>query len=391
MPVAETHRATTFEIFFDLVLVFALTRIISFMAEAPTPLGLFQGLLLLLWFWYAWSCYTWLGNLVRADVGVVRAGTTVAMAAIFVAALVIPDAWQHTGGSLDAALALAVAYATVRALHLALFFRAAAGDPRIRRQAAHFAASTTLAWVPLVLGAVYGGTAQVVLWTVAFLVDYGGGRIVTAASLGEVRSAAHFAERHNLVLIIALGESLLSVGAGTGPAVTRAPVLAAALLGFAATVCLWWLYFQRTAPAVGRALAAAPRHTRHRQQLASDAYTLAHLPLIAGISYFALGIHLVLAQLTSDDRPAALGWIPASVLYGGAALYLVGRLLFGWPAAGVPPAPPVVVGLVLVLAPVARALPALVAFGLLTAVLVALAGYERRTSRDPSPVGPEPG
>ncbi|MEU4478461.1 low temperature requirement protein A [Micromonospora sp. NPDC023966] len=243
--------------------------------------------------------------------------------------------------------------------------------------------------MPLILGAVDGGTAQIVLWTLAFVVDYGGGRIVTAASLGEVRSAAHFAERHNLVLIIALGESLLSVGASTGAAVTRTPVLATALLGFAATVCLWWLYFQRTAPAVGRALAAAPRHTR-RQQLASDSYTLAHLPLIAGISYFALGIHLVLAELTGDDRPVSLGWIPTSVLYGGAALYLAGRLLFGWPAAGTPPEQIAAVGLVLLLVPVARALPALVAFGLLTAVLIALVGYERLTYRDRSPLGPQP-
>ncbi|MGC4875899.1 low temperature requirement protein A [Micromonospora sp. DT43] len=86
--VEEAHRATTFEIFFDLVLVFALTRLIGFMAESPSPLTLYQGLLLLLWFWYAWSCYTWLGNQVRADRGVVTAGMTVAMAAIFVAALV---------------------------------------------------------------------------------------------------------------------------------------------------------------------------------------------------------------------------------------------------------------------------------------------------------------
>ena len=87
-----------FEIFFDLVFVFALTRVITFMAGSPTALTLAQGLLLLLLLLYSWGPYTWVGNLVRADVGLVRAATLVAMAAIFVAALVLPDAWKQGPG-----------------------------------------------------------------------------------------------------------------------------------------------------------------------------------------------------------------------------------------------------------------------------------------------------
>ncbi|MFC3505407.1 low temperature requirement protein A [Micromonospora krabiensis] len=387
--VEESHRATIFEVFFDLVLVFALTRLIDFMAGDPSALTLFQGFLLVLWFWYAWSCYTWLGNLTRADVGLVRAVMTVAMAAIFVAALVIPDAWRAAGAARGASLTLAAAYLLVRALHLALMFHVGAGDPRYRRQAARFATSTALAWVPLVIGAVFGGTAQTVLWVVAFAVDYGGGRVVTAASLGEVRSASHFAERHNLVLIIALGESLISVGAGAGSAVIRPPVLVAALLGFAVTVCLWWLYFDDAAPAAARVLADAPRHTRRRQQLASDAYTLAHLPLIAGVIYVALGIHEVLAQVAEYAGHAArerLGWGPGVVLYGGAAIYLFGRHLFLRVTVGAAPVRLVAAAVALLLIPVARLLPALAAMALLTVFLVALAAEERW--RRSTPAGP---
>ncbi len=282
--VEEAHRATTFEIFFDLVLVFALTRLIDFMAESLGPLTLYQGLLLLLWFWYAWSCYAWLANQVRADNAPVLAGMLAAMAAIFVGALVIPEAWRRHDGALSPPLTLAIAYIVVRGLHLGLMTYASSGNPQYRRQTLRFAVSTTLAWVPLLVGAVLGGTAQTVLWTVAFLVDYGGGRIATAASFGEVRSGAHFAERHGLVLIIVLGESLLSAGAGVGRAMIVWPVLVAAVFGFAATVCLWWLYFVGVAPAAAKVLTSASPRTRRRQQLASDAYTLAHLPLVAGLS-----------------------------------------------------------------------------------------------------------
>ncbi|PWR05511.1 low temperature requirement protein A [Micromonospora acroterricola] len=382
--VEEAHRATTFEIFFDLVLVFALTRLIGFMAESLRPLTLYQGLLLLLWFWYAWSCYTWLGNGVRADVGVVRTGMIAAMGAIFVAALVIPEAWQHEGAALSPPLTLAVAYTVVRGLHLALMFYASAGNRQYRRQTLRFAMSTALAWAPLLVGAVLGGTGQTLLWTVAFVVDYGGGRIATAASFGEVRSGAHFAERHGLVLIIVLGESLLSAGAGIGMTVINLPVLVAAALGFAATVCLWWLYFVGVAPAAARALTAASRHTRQRQRLASDAYTLAHLPLVAGALYLALGIHLVLARVTEQAESGhasgePLGWMATIVLYGGAALYLAGRFLFLRLTVRTSPGQLAAIGVTLLLVPVAGIVPALAAMGLLTAFLATLALYERLT------------
>jgi low temperature requirement protein LtrA len=388
--VEETHRATTFEIFFDLVFVFALTRITAFLAQAPTPATLAQGLLLLLWFWYAWTCYTWLGNRARADVGLIRAGMTMAMAAIFVAALVIPDGWRQGSETMDAPLTLALAYIVVRALHLVLYLYSAAGNRLARRQVQRFAIPTTLAWAPLIVGAALGGWAQTALWAVAFVIDYGGGRITAGFSQWEIRSPSHFAERHGLVLIIALGESLISVGAGAGSAVTRGPVMLAALLGFATAVCLWFLYFDNAAPVAVQQLADTPHDSRRRQRLASDAYTLAHLPLIAGIIYLALGIHEVVAHVAHvQPRHAAgepLDWIFTIALYGGAVTYLIGRFLFlRFTVGSTSSIQLVAIGVTLLLLPVSRFLPALLALGILAALLAALACYERLSRRHHNP------
>ena len=384
----ETHRATSFEIFFDLVFIFALTRVIALMGHPPTPLTLAQGLILLLLLWNSWTDYTWLGNQARADLGLIGAGTIVAMAAIFVAALVIPDAWRQGADRVDAPLTLALAYVALTALHLILYFYAATGDRRLRTTLRLYGTATALAWIPLILGAVLGGTAQTLLWAAAFVINFGGGVLASAVSGWQLRSASHFSERHGLVLIIALGESLFSVGAGAGPAVTRWPVMLAALLAFTATVCLWWLYFKSSARAAGKALARA--RGERRGQLAVNAYSLVHVAVIAGVIYIALGIEQVLARLSHDksgttDTP--LDWTSLLALYGGAVLYLTGRVLFlRFTGVSTPRGHLVAPGVALLLLPAARILPALAALGLFTAFLVALVCYEwlGRGEQDPS-------
>ena len=377
----EEHRTTSFEIFFDLVFVFALTRVISFMGQPPTPLTLVQGLILLLLLWMPWLTFAWLGNQARADVGLIRLGTLAAMAVIFVAALVIPDAWRRGNGSVDAPLTLAVAYIVFRALHLALYFYAAAENRRLRRTLRFFAITTTLAWVPLVLGAVLGGTAQTLLWAAAFAIDWNGGLIASFASGWQLRSPSHFIERHGLVVMIALGESLASVGAGSGGAVTRAPVLVAGVLGFTTAACMWWLYFENAASAAGQVLAAEPSG-RRRSRMATNTYSAAHFPLIAGVIYTALGIEQVVDHL-AHSRPghaagAPLDWTSTVALYGGVILYLAGRALFLRLSVGsAPTAQLVSIGVALVLLPVGRVLPALGSLGLITGFLVALVCYER--------------
>ncbi|MFC4089749.1 MULTISPECIES: low temperature requirement protein A [Micromonospora] len=375
-----THRATSFEIFFDLVFIFALTRITTFMGHPPTPLTLAQGFILLLLLWIAWTNYTWLGNQARADIGLIRGGSTVAMAAVFLIALVIPDAWQRGAGFVPTPLTLALAYIVLTAMHLALYFYAATGDRRLRMTVTLYATTTSLAWIPLILGAVFNGTAQTLLWAAAFVINYAGGFLASTLSGWRLRTPSHFTERHGLVLIIAFGESLVSTGFGAGPAVAREPVMAAALLAFITAVCLWWLYFKNSAVTAGEALARMP--TGRRDRVATNAYSLAHFPMIAGVIYLALGIEQVLEDLAHNQaRHVAgtpLGWTSTVALYGGAILYLIGRAMFLRFAAGfIPLVQLVALGALLLLLPTARILPSLPALGLLTASLVALVFYER--------------
>ncbi|WP_345633711.1 low temperature requirement protein A [Rugosimonospora acidiphila] len=373
----ERHRATDFEIFFDLVFVFALTRIIAFMSSPLTFLALAQGLLLLFLLWYSWSPYVWLGNQARADRGVVRAGTAVAMAAIFVTALVIPHAFRRGGGVVDAPLALAISYLVVRALQLGLYYLVTADDRRQRTTLLRFCVPTAMTDAVLVLGALPGPILQTVLWGAAFLIDAVGGRIATNATGWLLRSPSHFAERHGLVLIIALGESLISVGAGAGTAATRGSVLVAALLGLSIAFCLWWLYFERVAPAAGQALGRAAG--LRRGQLAADAYTLSHFGAVSGVIFIALGIEQALEHVARRGHPAGapLSWPSTLALFGGAALYLAGRAtLLRLTLRSLPPAQLVAIAVAAALVPAAQALPPLAALGLLTGFLVALCLFE---------------
>ncbi|WP_346534163.1 low temperature requirement protein A [Micromonospora sp. DPT] len=391
--VARDHPATTFEIFFDLVFVFALTRIIAFMGQPPSPQSMARGLLLLVLLWFSWSSYAWLGNQTPADVGVVRAGVLAAMAALFIAALVMPQAWS-SGPGLDGPLLLALAYVLLRAVHLTLYYWSAAATPGLRARIRIFAAVSAVGWLPLVLGALLGGTAQSALWVLAFAVEVGGQRLAHAFRGGwPLRNPHHFAERHGLVLIIALGESLVAAGVGAGSAVTRPPVLGAALVGLSVTVCLWWLYFDHVAPAAERSLDLSTGDRRDR--IASDAYSLSHLLLVVGVIYVALGVEQVLMLVAGGHGapPAAgsLSWPGVTALYGGTALFLVGRLLFRrFSAHQVRRAQVALVGVILALLPLGRALSAVAALGLLAVVLLVAAVQERRHRARPGSGDAEP-
>ncbi|MGK5737467.1 low temperature requirement protein A [Micromonospora sp. URMC 103] len=358
--------------------ILALTRIISFMGQPPTPLTMAQGLILLLLLWMAWTTYTWLSNQVRADSGLIPAGQIVAMAAIVVTALVIPNAWQHGNEILDAPLILVMAYLVLRGVDLALYFHVAAGDRQMHTTLRLFTTTTILASIPLVIGAIVHGTAQTLLWSGAFVIDFSGGFIASALSGWRLRSPTHFTERHGLVLIIAIGESLISVGSGAGLGAARGPVLVAALLVFTTAICLWWLYFKNTAMAAAQALGTVPVAKRGR--VASNAYSFTHFPLIAGVIYTALGNEQVLARLANGRPPHVtppLNWASIVALYGGIILFLAGRAMFlRLTVRSIPRVQIVALGVALLLLPVARILPALAALGLLTAFLVALVGYE---------------
>ncbi|MFF3380398.1 low temperature requirement protein A [Streptomyces sp. NPDC002680] len=319
-----SSRVTTFELFFDLVYVFTLTQITQYMAHHHTGTGVLHGVLLLALVWFSWSAYAWLGNQARADRGVVRAGMALAMAGVFVLALTVPEAWDDLPGGLSGPLVLACAYLFVRVVHLVLYGVLARGDRGLLRQVA-------VSWPPvlagcglLIVGAAVGGRWQTALFAAAIAVDWGGVYATSRRGSWRIHSARYFAERHELFVIIAIGESLLAMGAGATDHPVGAGLLTAAVLGVAAATGLWWLYFDLATLIGEHQLDKAQGQARLR--LAVNAYGYAHFPIMAGVVLTALGVEGVVAH--ADDGKA-LGGFYAWALCGGAALYVLGLLLFG--------------------------------------------------------------
>jgi low temperature requirement protein LtrA len=373
-PTSEDDTATTFELFFDLVYVFAATQVTGYMVHAHDVLGMLQGLLVLALLWWTWSAYAWLGNQARADTGVVRAAMAVAMAALFVVALTIPEAWDDAGGGLDGPLVLVGAYLLVRCVHLSVYALAARGDPGLRRQLAISWGPTVAGAVLLVAGVLLGGQLQTVFFAGALLVDWGGIYLTSRGGNWRIHSAPHWTERHGLFVILAIGESVVAIGVGAAGQPISTPLLAAGVLGIAAALCLWWLYFDVVSRAAEHQLRDAQGQAR--VQMALEAYTYGHFPIVAGIIVGAVGVEGVLAH-AGDGEP--LGLFYAAALYGGFTLYLAGHLLFKqrmYAALSVPRL--VTVGVLLLALPAAAFLPPLVGLAALVLLLGVLIGVETR-------------
>jgi low temperature requirement protein LtrA len=376
-PTDESHRVTTLELFFDLVFVFALTQVTALMAADPTAVGLGRGLLLLGLLWFGWSSYAWLGNQAQADEGLLRLAMIAVMGALFVVALAIPESFDDLPGGLFAPFVLAACYATVRATHLLVYLVAAGDDRGLRRQLLVTAVPTAVACLLLVAGGAAGPPWQSVLWALALVVDYGGVWLGGTAGW-RLNSAAHFAERHGLIIIVALGESIVAVGAGVVHEPITWAVIVAAMLALGVSVALWWVYFDVVALVAERVLARLEGEPRSR--LARDSYTYLHFPMLAGIVYLALGTKKVMSYVADTehhDLSESLPWVPALALYGGAVLYLVAlsalrrRNVGGWNIQRL-----VVSAALLLLLPVAAAVPALAALAVLAGLLIGLIAFE---------------
>jgi low temperature requirement protein LtrA len=377
--VAADERAsvTTLELFFDLVFVFALTQITALMAHDLTAHGLIRGLLVLGLLWWSWVGYAWLSNLVVADEGAVRVALLAAMTAMFVMALTIPEAFDDLPGGLPGPLVIPLCYFAFRTLHLALFWIIGRGDPGLRRQLVKFAPAMLAGTALLLAASRFDGTTQTWLWGLALLADYGG-TFLGGASGWRLRSARHFAERHGLIVIVALGESIVAIGVGVAALPISWPIVVASVLGLAVSAAMWWAYFDLSALVGERALAAA--RDADRARLARDAYSFLHLPLMAGIVLAALGLKEVLAYVGDTehhDLTDPLASLALLALYGGVALYLLAHVAFKLRTSHTLFVPRVVVGIaLLLLLSLAGRLPALAALGLLAVVLVGLVGYE---------------
>jgi low temperature requirement protein LtrA len=314
-PTGEDHRVTPLELLFDLVFVYAITNVTALVEHDLTRVGVLDGLVTLAVVWFGWCSYTWLGNQTRADEGLARLAVILAMAAMFFVAISIPHAFEDGG---NAATVLTVAYAVVRFTHLFTYLLAAGDDGALRSVvlAMMGVAGSTIAL--MAVGAGVDAETRKWWWLAAVVVDQ-----VGVYALGSTRwqlpSAAHFAERFGLIIIIAIGESVVAVGASTSDADLGGRDAAALTAGLAVAVCLWWLYFDVVALVAERVLRQADGVERVR--LARDSYTYVHFPMVAGIVFIAVG----LVVLIHDDGHLAQG---RGALYGGVVAYLAGQALF---------------------------------------------------------------
>jgi len=315
-------RVGFLELFFDLVFVFAVTQLVSVLHGDHSGGGWGRAAIMAWLIWWAWSQYAWTGNAVDFERRATRIWVLAATGTMLAAAVTIPHAFTPGPDG----LAFAVPYATVRFIGLGLYWVGLSGDP------AHQAALRTYIPIQLVspllvvAGGVAGGGWRVGLWTLAIAIDV---LSVAAAGRGEFRvDPSHFAERHGLIVIIALGESVIATGATASEAGITREVGLLLTVAFVAVSGLWWCYFDWFHAAVETRLSGEPDH-RRRANLARDLFTLGHLPIVAGTVVFAAAIEEALAHPTEK-----LDSFGVAALAVGPGLYLAGFLAANLRATG---------------------------------------------------------
>jgi low temperature requirement protein LtrA len=187
----EQASVAPLELFFDLVFVFALTQVTAFMADDLTWIGVLHGTLIVLLLWWSWIGYAWIANVASPDQATMKALMLVAMAAMFLIALCIPEAFDDGAGGLLAPLVLAVCYLVFRLMHLGMFFFLAGDDDMLKRQLLRFTPSVFGATILLVVASQFTGWMQTTLWVAALAVDYLGTAL--AGSNWRLPAPGHFA------------------------------------------------------------------------------------------------------------------------------------------------------------------------------------------------------
>ena len=356
------QRVTPLELFFDLVFVFAITRVTSLMAHDLSWTTIGQGLLVLAALWWGWAAYAWLTNHVAGEDFRARLVVFVAMAAMVLVALAVPGAFE------EHALLFALAYFVMRMAHLALYWVASAEDPEVHVAVARLLPSAIAGPLVLIAAAFTDGSLQAALWVLALAIDYGGPLVTGVA--GYRVHPAHFAERFSLIVIIALGESIVAIGVGAGDEGVEPAVSAAAVLAVVASAGVWWAYFDVVAPIAHRRLGELGGVARNT--LARDSFAYLHLPMIAGIELFALGVEQVVGHVDEALEAEA-----STALFGGISLYLLAHVAFGWRVLGTVNRQRLAAGIVLLACiPLGTELEALPALAVACALIALLVAYE---------------
>jgi low temperature requirement protein LtrA len=365
--VSEPHtqreqRVTPLELFFDLVFVFGFTQVTTVLSREPTWRGLEHGLLIVIALWWAWAAYAWLTNTVDPEEGAVWGSLLVAIGAMFIAALAVPEAFGRHG------VVFGVAFLIVIVMQLTLYSLAARGEPDLLAAILRIAPSA-LAGATLILVAGFVSTdVKPLLWLAALLVALGAP--LRGSLEGWRLHPAHFVERHGLIVIIAIGESLAAIGFGARGTGLTAGVIVAAVLGLAVAASFWLAYFDFFTRRSQQLL--SDRSGEQQTALARDVYTYLHLPMVTGIVLFAFAMKETLAHVGD-----VLNTVPALCLAGGPALYLFAYVGLRWRISrSVRGGRSLATLACALLIPLAITVPAIGALAALTAVWIALHAYE---------------
>ncbi len=385
LPGDEQH-ASSLELFYDLVFVLAVTQVSHLLIDDLTWRGAARSLLVLLVVWWAWNYTTWVTNMLDPDSVVVRLLVLGIMFASLVMAVAIPQAFGSR------ALLFVGAYVAIQVgRHAFLTFVVAARGSPEREPAARILTWFVASGVFWLAGGLVSSPARIALWLVALGIDYAAplvlywvpGRPPLEPTAWEVETS-HFAERFQLFVIIALGESIVVTGATTAELPLGVARLTAFALAFLSTAALWWLYFDYVAAIAQRRLELSPDRTT----LARDGYTYLHVVLVAGVIVSAVGDEIVILHPT-ERLPAA----ELVAVVAGPAIYLVGHALFRLRMAGSISGKRLAGAIACVVVGIVGAfIPALVVAAMIVAVLAAvitseyIAGHRRRNRGEPSPM-----
>ena len=360
--VGDEHQVAPLELLFDLVFVFAFTQVTTLLTNHSTWEGLGQALLIMTALWWAWAAYAWLTNTIDAEVGPVLAAMFVAMGAMFMAALAVPGAFGEDG------VVFGVAFLIANLMQTALYALGAGGDRQLLSAIRRVVPWVLVGSALILLAGFFDGGLQAALWIAALAVGFGGPAFVSLE--GWRVQPRHFVERHGLIVIIAIGESLVAVGLGARGERLHADVIVASLLGLLVAMSFWLAYFDFFTIR-GRQL-LDERSGEQRIAIARDIYTYLHLPMVAGIVLFAFAVKSALKHLGDE-----LGTIEALSLCGGSALYLFAYVALRFRVARSVRGGRLVAAITcLLLIPVTTVVPALVALALVAGVWVALHAYE---------------
>jgi low temperature requirement protein LtrA len=326
----DQASVTPLELFFDLVFVFALTQVTAFMADELSWQGILRGALVLMLLWWAWVGYAWLASVASAEERPIKLAILTGMGAMFILALCIPEAFDDAPGGLRGPVVLALCYLLFRVMHYVMFLIISREDAGLRSQVYRFAPSVVASSVVLLVASQTEGRLQTGLWVLALVADYVG-TALAGFSGWRVPAPRHFSERHGLIVIVALGESIVAIGVGVAKESISWVIIAASVLGLLLTSALWWAYFDVSALLGEHALATEPPETRAR--LARNAYSFAHMPLVLGIVLGAFGLKEVLLYVSDSSHHHLTDPLPTvalAALVGGAVIYLLGHVIFKW-------------------------------------------------------------